>query len=66
MVAVEPDSKGSEAGILAGDLIKEINHQKIKTVEDFKDILAEIETGETMSLFIRRMNAGFIVLKMEK
>ncbi len=66
VVAVGPGSKGSEAGILVGDMIKEINHQKIKTVKDFKGILAEIETGETISLFIRRMNAGFIVLKMEK
>jgi serine protease Do len=62
VVAVEPDSKGSEAGILKGDLIKEINHQKIKTVKDYEN---QIKKSETVEMLIKRQT-GFVVVKFKK
>ncbi len=66
VVGVESDSKGSEAGIRAGDMIKEINHREIKTVDDYLTVLGQIETGETINFFIQRLNAGFLVVKLKK
>lgn len=66
VVGVESGSKGSEAGINVGDMIKEINHRAIKTVNDYQTVLEQIETGETINFFIQRLNAGFLVVKLTK
>jgi serine protease Do len=66
VIGVESGSKGSEAGITVGDMIKEINHRAIKTVEDYQSVLKQIETGETVNFFIQRLNAGFLVVKLTK
>ena len=66
VIAVEPESKGAEAGVTVGDIIKEVNHQKIKTVTEYKRILIQIKSGEAVNMFIRRINAGFLVIKMTK
>jgi len=66
VIAVEPESKGAKAGVTVGDIIKEINHQKIKTVTEYKRILNQIKSGEAVNMFIRRINAGFLVIKMTK
>jgi len=66
VVGVEPDSKAEEAGVRMHDIIKEINHNSIKTVNDLNKVISEIQKGETVNMFIWRMNQGFLVLKMIK
>jgi serine protease Do len=66
VVGLAPGSKGEEAGVRTGDIIKEINHQDIKSVDDYAEVLGEIEQGETINLFIQRINAGFMVIKITK
>jgi serine protease Do len=63
---VEFGGKASDAGIQSGDLIKEINHQPIETVDDYKLAIQKIKVGEIAHLFIRRANVGFIVIKLTK
>jgi serine protease Do len=66
VVGVEPDSKAEEAGVRMHDIIKEINHNSIKTVNDLNKVISDIQKGETVNMFIWRMNQGFLVLKMTK
>jgi serine protease Do len=66
VVGVESDSKGSEAGVQVGDIIKEINHQVIETVKDYAASVQKIKTGESVNLFIWRKNAGFLIIKFNK
>ena len=66
VVGVESDSKGSEAGVQVGDIIKEINHQVIETVKDYTASVQKIKTGESVNLFIWRKNAGFLIIKFNK
>ena len=61
---VEKDSKGQAAGIMPRDIIKEINHKQIKTVQDYQDVLAEHKKGDLIQFFIQRINTGFLVIKM--
>lgn len=61
-----PGGKGETAGIMVGDLIKEINHQEILSVKDYQSVIKKIKKGETIQLFIRRMNSGFMVIRMIK
>ena len=66
VVGVAAGSKGAEAGIQRGDIIKEINHRVIETVKDYKSALQKIKSDEIVNLFIWRRNAGFLVVKMTK
>ena len=66
VIGVEADSKGAEAGVQVGDIIKEINHQVIETAKDYTAAVQKIETGESINLFIWRRNAGFLVIKFKK
>ncbi len=63
---VESGSKAEAAGLMAGDIVKEINHETIGSVEDFGRIIDEVDEGEPINLFIRRINRGFLVIKITK
>ena len=63
---VEPGGKGAEAGVQAGDVIKEINHQVIKTVQDYSSQISKLKKDDVIQMFIWRMNAGFVVVKLTK
>jgi serine protease Do len=63
---VEPDSKGQKAGILPGDLIKEVNHKVIDSMDSFEKEIHKVKTGDSLSLYIWRMNRGFLVIKIIK
>ena len=63
---VESGSKGDDAGVRPGDIIKEINRQSVKNTEDYQAILQQLSSGDAVNLFIRRKNAGFLVAKLTK
>ena len=66
VIDVESGSKGNKAGIREGDIIREINHQEVSTISDYKKILKDVSDGGAINLFIKRMNAGFLVIKLTK
>jgi serine protease Do len=66
VVGVDPDSKAAEAGLQVHDIIREINHKNITSVSDLNKTIDDIPEGETINLFIRRMNRGFLVIKITK
>jgi serine protease Do len=66
VVDAKQGSKGAEAGVLTGDIIKEINHNPIKTVEDYTKAIKDIGKGESIHLFIRRAGVGFLVIRLTK
>ncbi len=66
VIGVDPASKSAVAGIQTGDVIREINRNRVKNVEDFKNILLTIKQGEPISMFIHRVNVGFVVVRMVK
>ena len=63
---VKQDGKGAKAGIMVGDIIKEVNHTNIKTVDDYRDAVDQAKTGDVIQMFIKRVNAGFLVIKLTK
>ncbi|MDP2645259.1 MAG: DegQ family serine endoprotease [Desulfobacterales bacterium] len=66
VVATTPDGKGEKAGLLAGDIIKEINHQPVKTLEDYTRIIQAVKPADPIQVFLRRMNVGFLVVRLTK
>ena len=63
---VKPGGTGAQAGVMVGDIIKEVNHTSIKTVSDYRDSLKLVKKGGAVQMFIKRVNAGFLVIKMTK
>jgi serine protease Do len=66
VVGIDSDSKAAESGLKVQDIIKEVNHQAITSVKDLDKAISEVKTGETVNLFVRRMNRGFLVIKITK
>ena len=66
VVEVAPEGKGDEAGIQSGDLIMEVNHKPVTSVDNFKTSIEQIKKGDTISLLIDRQNASLIVIKLTK
>ncbi len=66
VVGIDPDSKAAESGLKVQDIIKEVNHQAITSVKDLDKAISEVETGGAVNLFVRRMNRGFLVIKITK
>jgi serine protease Do len=61
-----PDGKAAEAGLQMGDVIKEINHQEINSLNDYRKAMAAAESAKEISMFIRRQRAGFLVIKITR
>ncbi len=66
VVSVEPDSKGDKAGILPGDIIREVNHNKVDDVDKYSEQIGKIKSGETVYFYIFRPTKGFMVIKLTK
>jgi serine protease Do len=66
VTGVQSGSQGEDKGIRTRDIIKEINHQSINTVDDYNDAINKVKKGDTVSMFIKRANSGFFVIKLTK
>lgn len=66
VTGVDPGGKAAEAGVKVRDIIKEINHKEILSVNDLNTAVNEVKEGEAINLFIWRMHRGFLVIKITK
>ncbi len=66
VINVELESHGMEAGVRIGDIIKEINHQPIETVKDYKNEIKKLKKGDSIQMFVKRINGNFDVLTLTK
>jgi serine protease Do len=51
---VEPGSVADEAGVQRGDLVREVNGQNIRNVEDYRAVLTKMKKGDVIRLLVRR------------
>ncbi len=54
VVRVEEDSAAAEAGIQRGDVIREINRQKVRTVADFERLTKDVKEGDRLTVLLQR------------
>jgi serine protease Do len=64
VMAVEPGSKAEKAGILMGDLIKEINKKPVESVDELRDEVGRADSNGEVNLLVKRPNTGFVVIKI--
>jgi serine protease Do len=61
---VNPGSPAGEAKLRQGDLVKEVNRQKIQNVRDYNQAIQKTKKGESLLLLIKRgTNTFFVALK---
>jgi serine protease Do len=64
---VEPESAAAEAGILRGDIILEINREKVEKVAQYIKALQAAQEKKSILLLIQRdQNTRFVVIETEK
>lgn len=52
--SVEEESAASEAGLQRGDVIREVNRQKVRSVQDFEKITKDVKDGDRVTLLLQR------------
>lgn len=66
VIDMDSEGKGVVAGIKTGDIIKEVNHIAIETVEEYHDAIKKVKTGDMVQLYIKRSFKGYVVIKLTK
>jgi serine protease Do len=65
VTSVEPDSGADRAGLLPGDVIREINRRPVKSVKEFEKVSSAVKKGDNVLILInRRGNALFLSAKV--
>ncbi len=59
--SVQPGSPAADAKLRQGDLIKEVNRQKIQNLKDYNQALQKAKKGESLLLLIKRGERTFYV-----
>ncbi len=54
VVAVHPDGPSARGGVRSGDVILEMNHERIRALGDFERVAKSIEPGENVTLLLQR------------
>ncbi len=58
---IQPDSGAEKAGLMPGDVIREINRQPVKSVKDFEKVSSGVKKGENVLILINRHGASLFL-----
>jgi serine protease Do len=61
VTSVEPESGAEKAGLMPGDVIREINRQPVKSVKDFEKVSSSVKKGENVLMLINRRGASLFL-----
>src|SRR5208283_2641804 len=61
VVKIEPDSPADEAGLKKGDILQEVERQKIANLNEFNKAAAKVNPVDTVLLFVNRGGKKFYV-----
>jgi serine protease Do len=65
--SVKKDSPASDAGLQRGDLIQEIEHKPIETIDDYKETMQEVSSKKQILIVVKhRGHSRYVVLKREE
>ncbi|MFW6011589.1 MAG: DegQ family serine endoprotease [Desulfosalsimonas sp.] len=63
---VESGSKAEAAGFRRGDVIKEINHEPVKSAKDFREKVEKADKGDLLHFYVIRPRTGITIIKLKK
>jgi serine protease Do len=62
VTGVKPDSPAESAGVLRGDILRELNRRLLRTLADFEEAAAGIQPGRSVVLLVQRAGSSFYVV----
>ena len=65
VVTVEEGGPADQADLQEGDIILEIDHKPVRTLEDYHSQIKKVKKGEAIPLLVKRRN-GFLALNITK
>jgi serine protease Do len=51
---VDEDSAASEAGVQRGDVIREVNRQRVRSLQDFEKATKDVKDGDRVTVLLQR------------
>jgi serine protease Do len=66
LVKIKSGSRGENAGLQVGDIIKGVNREEVNNLDDYQRIVNELKTGEPIAMLIKRRNRGYFAVQLEK
>ena len=51
---MDEESAASEAGLQRGDVIREVNRQKVRSVQDFERVTKDVKDGDRVTVLLQR------------
>jgi serine protease Do len=61
---VKEGGKADKAGIIAGDIVKEVNHKVVRNVAEYVDAMKNAPKGEEISMLLKRRSSGYVAVKI--
>ncbi len=61
ITGVEPGGQAEAAGLQRGDVIQEVNHETVKTLEDYQKVVQKIQKDELAVLLVNRQGNSLFV-----
>jgi serine protease Do len=63
VVGVQPGSPAERAGLQRGDVIREVNRQAVRAVQEVRDALAKADSQDAVVLLVQRdQDSVFVAL----
>ena len=66
LIGIKSGSKGENAGLQVGDVIKGVNREDVKNVDDYKRIVDDLNSGDPIAMLVKRRNRGYFAVQLEK
>lgn len=61
VVKIEPDSPAEDAGLKKGDLVQEVDRQKVGNLNEFNKAAAKVKPNDSVLLFVNRNGKKFYI-----
>ena len=61
VTAVEPGGPAEQGGIQPGDVIRELNRQRVGTLGDFEKLAVGLKPGDRVTLLLQRADSALFV-----
>jgi serine protease Do len=61
VTSVEPDSGAERAGLMPGDVIRELNRQPVQSVKDFEKVSSSVQKGQNVLILITRRGGSLFL-----